>query len=48
MPTKIKAAATKKKPAVKKKESGDQCWPGYEHVPGKTPGSKGSCKKKGS
>ena len=26
----------------------DKCWIGYEKVPGKTRGSKGSCKKKGS
>ena len=37
-----------RKRRVSKKESGDQCWPGYERVPGKKPGTKGSCKKKGS
>jgi hypothetical protein len=44
-PAKKKAAA--KKPAAKK-ESGNPCWEGYEPVPGKAPGSKGSCKKEGS
>ena len=31
-----------------KKSSGKSttCWAGYERVPGKKPGSKGSCKKK--
>ena len=46
MPTKTKAPAKKK--AASKKESGNHCWVGYEPVPGKTPGTKGSCKKKGS
>ena len=43
-PAKKKAA---KKPAAKKK-SGNPCWEGYEPVPGKAPGTKGSCEKKGS
>ena len=40
-------AATKsgsKKAAGKK----TRCWTGYEPTPGKKPGTKGSCKKKGS
>lgn len=40
-------APTKKKTSSKK-ASGDRCWPGYEPTPGKKPGAKGSCKKKGS
>ena len=39
-----KKAPAKKKPAKPKKET--TCWAGYEPVPGKTPGSKGSCKPK--
>ena len=35
--------ASKKAPAKK-----TRCWTGYEPTPGKKPGSKGSCKKKGS
>lgn len=41
--------ATKAKSS--KKSSGkktSRCWTGYEPTPGKKPGSKGSCKKKGS
>lgn len=40
-------AATK---ASSKKSGGKKtrCWAGYEPVPGKKAGSKGSCKKKGS
>ena len=47
MPTKTKTA-TRKKPAAKKKEDGNRCWAGYEPTPGKKPGAKGSCKKKGT
>ena len=35
--------------AAKKKSGGKKsgrCWTGYTPVPGKKPGSKGSCKKK--
>lgn len=28
------------------KKSSGRCWKGFEPVPGKKPGSKGSCKKK--
>ena len=35
-----------RKGASKKKESGNRCWKGYEPTPGKTPGTKGSCKPK--
>jgi hypothetical protein len=28
------------------KKNTKSCWKGYERVPGKKPGSKGSCKKK--
>ena len=45
MPTKT---APKKKAASKKSGSGNPCWEGYEPTPGKKPGTKGSCKKKGS
>ena len=45
MPTKT---APKKKAVSKKSESSNQCWEGYEPTPGKKPGTKGSCKKKGS
>lgn len=40
-------AATK---SASKKSSGKKtrCWTGYEPTPGKKPGAKGSCKKKGS
>ncbi len=30
----------------RKKQGGNPCKPGYEPVPGKKPGSQGSCKKK--
>lgn len=42
-------AKSKKESLIKDKRStgtGAACWPGYERVPGKTPGSKGSCKPK--
>ena len=40
--------ASPKKKATSKKESGNPCWAGFEPTPGKKPGTKGSCKKKGS
>ena len=36
--------STKKTPA--KKSGAQHCWPGFEPVPGKEPGTKGSCKPK--
>lgn len=41
-----KKAPAKKtaKKAAKKSGGGDNCWPGFEHTPGTTPGEKGSCK----
>jgi hypothetical protein len=36
--------ATGKKKSTTKKTS--RCWTGYEPVPGKKPGAKGSCRKK--
>lgn len=42
-----KKAAAKKTPAKKKASGGStECWPGFEPVPGKEPGTKGSCEKK--
>jgi hypothetical protein len=44
-----KKSATKKSPAKKAsaKKSGSQtCWPGFKSVPGKKPGTKGSCEPK--
>jgi len=45
MKKKTKKSAVKKVGKQIKKSSGG-CWEGYERVPGKTRGSKGSCKKK--
>lgn len=42
MPTKQKASK------AKKSRKGLKCWSGYERVPGKKPGTKGSCRKKRS
>lgn len=42
-------AKSKKESLIKQKRStgsGPACWPGFERVPGKTPGTKGSCKPK--
>jgi len=39
---------SKKSTGKKSKESTVSCWEGYERVSGKAPGTKGSCKKKGS
>ncbi len=36
-------ATTRKKKSKAKKTS---CWKGYERVPGKKPGTSGSCRKK--
>jgi hypothetical protein len=33
-----------KKSAKKSASKGNPCWPGFEPTPGKTPGTKGSCK----
>lgn len=41
---KTKTAAMKSHRA---KQGGNPCKPGYEPVPGKKPGSQGSCRKKG-
>ena len=44
-----KKTASKKDSLVKQKRStgaGAACWPGFERVPGKEPGTKGSCKPK--
>ena len=40
--------ASKKPEPKKKSESDNRCWDGYEPTPGKKPGTKGSCKKKGT
>ena len=34
--------------ATKKGKSKSGCWAGFERVPGKKPGTKGSCRKKSS
>lgn len=42
-------AKSKKESLIRQKRStgeGATCWPGYERVPGKEPGTKGSCKPK--
>ena len=47
-----KKSAAKKAPAKKsakkaaKKSAAQTCWPGYQSVPGKAPGTKGSCEPK--
>ena len=43
-PAKKSAKKSSKKAAAK--GSATQCWPGFESVPGKEPGTKGSCKPK--
>ena len=43
--TAAKKTAATKKPA-KKSSSTQHCWPGFEPVPGKAAGDKGSCKPK--
>jgi hypothetical protein len=35
-----------KKASTKKRSSSQHCWPGFEPVPGKSAGDKGSCKPK--
>jgi hypothetical protein len=40
-----KKSSAKKAPA-KKSSSTQHCWPGFEPVPGKSAGEKGSCKPK--
>ena len=49
-PAKKSAAkkSAKKAPAKKaaKTSAAQTCWPGYESVPGKEPGTKGSCEPK--
>lgn len=47
--TGVKQAKGKKESLINQKRStgsGPTCWPGYERVPGKQAGSKGSCKPK--
>ena len=39
------AAPVKKAELSEKKEASEDCWDGYERVPGKEPGEEGSCKK---
>ena len=39
------AATNTKRAEAKGKKKTSRCWPGYEPVPGKEPGSKGSCRK---
>lgn len=45
----LSTMATAKKSTSKKKVTGTKkngpCWPGFEPVPGKKPGTKGSCKR---
>jgi hypothetical protein len=42
-----KSSSTNKKTPTKKSSSKETpCWPGFEPTPGKTPGTKGSCKPK--
>jgi hypothetical protein len=36
--------ATPKASKSSASKKGNPCWPGFEPVPGKTPGTKGSCK----
>ncbi len=38
--------AAKKAPAKKATGNAAHCWPGFEPVPGKEPGTKGSCEPK--
>ena len=44
-PTALKAAANQKAAKAKGEKKTSRCWPGYKPVPGKSPGSKGSCEK---
>ena len=47
--TSAKKTSAKKESLVKQKRStgsGPACWPGFERVPGKQAGTKGSCKPK--
>jgi hypothetical protein len=48
MATKKAAKKSVKKAAKKaaKKSTGQACWPGFKHVPGKKAGTKGSCEPK--
>lgn len=43
---KAPAKKSAKKAAAKKPSSEQHCWPGFEPVPGKDAGEKGSCKPK--
>jgi hypothetical protein len=49
MATKLKkriiAATNIKRALAEGKKKTSRCWPGYEPVPGKKPGTKGSCRK---
>ncbi len=38
-----KSSAKKTSAKTAKKGGGDNCWPGFQHTPGTTPGEKGSC-----
>ncbi len=38
-----KTAAKKTAKKAASKGGADNCWPGFEHTPGTTPGEKGSC-----
>lgn len=40
------AHKTSAKKSTKPAKQTSQCWPGFEPVPGKEPGTKGSCKPK--
>jgi hypothetical protein len=45
--TTTKKSAAKKSPAKKSTaKKAAHCWPGFEPVPGKKPGTKGSCEPK--
>ena len=41
-----KKSPAKKSPAKKTAKKAAHCWPGFEPVPGKTPGTRGSCEPK--
>ena len=44
--TAAKKSPAKKSAAKKSAGGGQACWPGFEAVPGKMPGTKGSCEPK--
>jgi hypothetical protein len=41
-----KKSTKKTKSPAKNSKKSTHCWPGFEPTPGKTPGTKGSCKPK--